>query len=375
MRLTWISHLVVVYASSAPKRSFQQMDTQPQWLADLTTEYQEMCSEVPGWELINAHPRGRPRFATANRISYDLLLRPNLRLDLFLDTGGDISDPVQTHIGNLRFFLNQKSAKVGAATKMLAKSTPIPLPDYDSMLRPRYPFKLIRDFWSRVREKGSSIIGILSEKPGDCLSDIRERNGGALPLVQALEIGIEIIERLAALHKQAGVVHGYLVPAAICYISDSESLLVFKNFDAGHLIDRSGRMLPVSGFLPSVRSSPDHFASIGELRNMGSPPTPRDEVFRAFAIVLWLAHSEVQFAPSPSDPIDLWIEWTLGQRLRYVGDVLRPKLTGDGLRAIRSIHRDLVDALLSNVGGGFPDYGFYISQLERMIAILETETL
>lgn len=339
----------------------------------IRAEYEDLRLSVADQSLIDQFTRGEPLGSSEAEVHLKLREDDKVHLEMFLDMGGDFMDPFRIHIAYTTFFHTQKAAKLELAPIIYAVGDPVALPRNPTS---EYPFTLDPREWRTVHQRKSKVISLIVETPGLCLSDLKVARGGALSLIEALEIGLDLLNKIRILHTEAHMVHGALSPDAICQTEGDKSKFIFTRFQTAYLINpHTSEEIRFRGWdriTEDREFGGDRFSSMAQV--LGHPPVMRDEVFRVLSIVVWLTQKHPSDPPSLGSPISHWFEWKKRFQFYISHKVKRPKLPVHALREMKAIREEITNRAFGDTSI-VPDYDFFIIRFERMLYLLRFETL
>lgn len=173
---------------------------------------------------------------------------------------------------------------LGIAPRALTLSKPVAMPEAAATCSARIAFNLKSDRWALCHARGAQIRYLTTTHGGTSLSEISKTFPlRKLPLVRAMDIGIELIRILQKLHA-VGVVHGDIHGGNVCEREGKLSLIDF------------GKALFVSQHGYSKDNMYGSFtfnhAYLSPWEMLGFRPSFRDDVYRALLLVSFLVNGE-----------------------------------------------------------------------------------
>jgi hypothetical protein len=338
-------------------------------------------------ELLNHVEKDVLISALESEVTFSVDARPDLILKFILDNGWDFGDSRLVHAGNMMFFYNQIAASLDFAPKIYAKGL-LTLDEFEThsddveasdfavkSLQGLYPFTMEEGDLANAISDDWKIVPILMERTGPCLAELKEQQG-SFTLSHALEIGIQLMEKLQMLHTVSHLLHGNIDPSRICQSLHDPSQYLLTDFKEALIVDpESGAEHRLPGWNSSTKSQrKTRFSSIWEIYRNNSYGA-RDEVFRVLAIVLWLSQPMPRPTPFAGAPETIWIYWKIEVQFRDVLQLNRNLVQNEYKKALIYLHLGIANTLLGMEPGERPPYEDLIKAMHAIKHILDNAQL
>lgn len=325
--------------------------------------------------------------ALESEVTFSVDSRPDLVLKFILDNGWEFGNSRLVHAGNMMFFYNQIAASLDFAPKINAKGL-LTLDEFEpesedvdaidsavESLQGLYPFTMEEGDLANAISDDWKIVPFLMERTGPCLGELKQQHG-SFTLSHALEIGIQLMEKLEMLHTVSHLLHGNIDPSRICQSLHNPSQYLLTDFKEAFIFDpESGAEKVLPGWNSSTKSQRrTRFSSVWELSRNNSYG-PRDEVFRVLAIVLWLAQPMPSPIPQDGATEGLWMYWKTKIQFMEVLHLNRNLVQNEHKKALIKLHSGIVQSLLGMAPGERPPYEPLINAMHAIKHILDNAQL